>query len=286
MPDSTGNVLSPRTARRAAVLGSPIGHSLSPPLHRAAYRALGLSGWTYERFAVGGFGEPSLPAFMAGLDEAWVGLSLTMPLKEAALRVAARVSDEARLVQSANTLIRHPDGWHAATTDSQGLVTALRRSGFGRVEDALVLGSGATARSVLQALAVLGCRRVRVAVRGAIRPEAVTAAVALGVALEVCAMGEVPLLAGQSGLVVSTLPGGTDPGWPPTAGDRLSRTVLLDVGYDPWPTPLARWASAGGARVHSGLGMLVFQAAEQVRLMTGRDAPEAAMAAAVGLASW
>ncbi|MFY1599775.1 shikimate dehydrogenase, partial [Micromonospora sp. WMMD737] len=109
-------------ARRAGVLGLPIAHSRSPQLHLAAYRALGLSDWTYERIECTG---EQLPQVVAGFGPEWVGVSVTMPGKFAALRFADDVSDRARLVGSANTLVRCPAGWHADNTDVDGVRGAL-----------------------------------------------------------------------------------------------------------------------------------------------------------------
>lgn len=108
---------------RALVLGSPIGHSLSPVLHRAAYASLGLTDWTYDAFEVD---EGGFASFVAGLGADVRGLSLTMPLKEVAFTVATAVSDRARLAGAVNTLIRRDDGgWDADNTDIAGIVAAL-----------------------------------------------------------------------------------------------------------------------------------------------------------------
>src|SRR4051794_12969885 len=90
-----------RTSRRAAVLGSPIAHSLSPALHRAAYIELGLD-WTYDAIECD---EAALPAFVQSLDASWVGLSLTMPLKRAVLPLLAEMSETVRLTGAANTVL-------------------------------------------------------------------------------------------------------------------------------------------------------------------------------------
>ena len=95
------------TARKAAVLGSPVAHSRSPQLHLAAYRALGLDDWTYDRIECT---EDRLPSLVRGLGPEWVGLSVTMPGKFAALRVADECTERADLVGSANTLVRCAGG--------------------------------------------------------------------------------------------------------------------------------------------------------------------------------
>jgi shikimate dehydrogenase len=264
----------------AAVLGRPVGHSLSPVLHRTGYRVARLDDWRYTAHDVG---EGELVAFVDGLDESWRGLSLTMPLKEVALGVATTVSSTARVTGAVNTLVRRGDlGWDAHNTDVHGLEATL--ADVAHHGTATVLGAGATARSALVALAGLGVERVRLAVRSEPRRETVELAVRLGLALHPVALGDWPRSPG--GVVISTLPAGpsADVGAALDAvdprgrgGHGLSGVTLLDVVYADWPTPLARCATRHGLTVVSGLEMLVHQAAEQFRLFTGRPAPVAEM---------
>jgi shikimate dehydrogenase len=265
-------------SRRAAVLGSPISHSLSPALHRAAYRALGLSDWFYDAHEVP---EPALGGFVAGLGPYWAGLSLTMPLKEAAFDVADEVSPLARQVGAINTLLRRPDGgWRADNTDVYGVAQALREAGRDQVAEALVLGSGATARSVVAALASLGCARVTFAVRSGARARTLDQARRAGLEVDVVRLDQVGVRLGQAPVVVSTLPAGALTGAVLAAGTRCPDHLLLDVVYAGWPTPLAVTFQGAGAVVVDGLEMLIHQAAQQVHLMTGLRAPVAAMRAA------
>lgn len=242
---------------RAAVLGRPIAHSLSPPLHRAAYAALGLD-WTYDAVECG---PDELPAFLDSLGPEWAGLSLTMPLKQAVLPLLDTVSDLARDVAAANTVVLRDGRRHGENTDVHGIVAALASAGITTVGKAVVLGGGATARSALAALAQLGCTSPSLVVRS--EPvDTLAAAERLGITPSVT--GELPA---ACDLLISTLPAG--------AADRFAPYVrdvpaLLDVVYDPWPTPLA--AACGGIVV-SGASMLLHQAAEQVRLMTGYEPP-------------
>lgn len=259
---------------RAAVLGSPIAHSLSPALHRAAYASLGLR-WTYEAIEVD---APGLAGFLAGLDRSWAGLSLTMPLKEEAARLLADVDPTARALRSVNTVLPSGAGWRGTNTDVYGMTEALTRAGMeGIPAAALVLGAGATARSAVAALASLGVPRVTVAAR---RAEA--AAEVAGLARELGLASGVADLTPDADLlglpvVVSTLPGAAAEPWAALA--PLARGLLLDASYHPWPTPLA--ASWGSGSVASGRDMLLWQAVEQVRLMTGREPSVDAMAAAL-----
>jgi shikimate dehydrogenase len=272
---------------QAAVLGSPIGHSLSPVLHLAAYRGLGLSHWSYGAHEVQ---APGLRTFVAGLGPQWAGLSLTMPLKEVAFEVADTVSDLAGEVGAINTLVRRPDGgWSGDNTDVYGVVQSLREAGVAQVDSALVLGSGATARSVVAALAVLGCTKVTFAVRSVPRRETLDQARRAGLAADVVGLDQLADVLGDAPMVVSTLPAGAlngiaPPAMTPPAPLLHSDQLLLDVVYSEWPTPLARSFQAAGARAVSGLEMLVHQAAEQVHLMTGRRPPVDQMRAA-GLAA-
>lgn len=255
--------------RRAAVLGSPIAHSLSPVLHRAAYAALGLDGWSYDALECG---EADLPAFVDGLGPEWAGLSLTMPLKRVALDVADDVSPLAAATGAANTLVLTPEGRYADNTDVGGIVAALQ----GATGRALVLGAGGTAQAALAAFRELGITEVTVAVRSAARAgELVDAAHRLGVEPAIIPVlgDEVPALP-PAEVVVSTLPAGAADG----LGEQVRPgAIVLDVVYAPWPTRLAATAAAHGARVVSGLEMLLHQAVAQVELMTGRPGPVDAM---------
>ncbi|WP_030725263.1 shikimate dehydrogenase [Streptomyces sp. NRRL S-237] len=275
-----------RRPRRAAVLGSPVAHSLSPALHSCAYRVLGLDHWSYDRHEVD---EHALPGFLARLRDraegpTWAGLSLTMPLKRAVIPLLDEVTVRAAAVETVNTVLRTPDGRLTGdNTDIPGLVAALRERGVHRVESATVLGAGATAASALAALAELGSGPVTVCARG---PERAARMRAWGERLGV----EVRTLAWERAgaaltapLVLSTTPKG--------AADALARAVparpgvLFDVVYDPWPTPLAAAWSAAGGPVLGGLDLLVHQATRQVELMTGRGPAPLARMRAVGSAA-
>ena len=268
--------------RHAAVLGSPISHSLSPALHLAAYRALRLSHWSYSAHEVQ---ASALPGFVEGLGPNWAGLSLTMPLKEVAFEVADEVSDLAREVGAINTLVRRQDGgWKGDNTDVYGVTQALREAGHSHVASAVVLGSGATARSVVAALATLGCAKVTFAVRSTARQETLDQARRAGLGVDVAGLGQLADVLGGARVVVSSLPAKALTGGSLPQVSGCSDLLLLDVVYTGWPTPLARTFAEAGARVVSGLEMLVHQAAEQVYLMTGLRPPVDQMRAA-GLAA-
>ncbi|MFF4758182.1 shikimate dehydrogenase [Streptomyces sp. NPDC001292] len=252
-------------ARRAAVLGSPIAHSLSPVLHRAAYVELGLSNWSYDRFEID---EAGLPAFFEGLGPEWAGLSLTMPLKRAVIPLLDEISDTAASVEAVNTVVFTADGRRVGdNTDVPGMVAALREHGIEQVGSAAVLGAGATASSALAALARVCTGEVVAYVRSEARAAEMRQ---WGERLDVEVRTADWADAGQAlkaPLVIATTPAGTTDALVDAVPGRPA--TLFDVLYDPWPTPLAaRWSMAGGAVV-SGLDLLVHQAVLQVEQMTG-----------------
>ncbi len=264
--------------RRAAVLGSPIEHSLSPVLHRAAYEALGLHGWEYQRHRVT---ESELPAFLDSCDESWVGLSLTMPLKQVALQVVDVVEPLAEVVGAINTLLFSPGGLKVgANTDVYGLVEAIRQAQVSTGQPrttGVIIGGGATAASAIAALGELGITDPIVLVRSLGRSGTVIrAATAMGVSPTYLTLGTAPATAAvrEAGILISTIPGGASAQLVDLLGPRISpEQTLLDVVYEGWPTPFpSAWKERGGT-VAPGYDMLLYQAAEQVRLMTGHDAP-------------
>ncbi|MGW5973237.1 shikimate dehydrogenase [Streptomyces sp. NPDC055186] len=260
--------------RRAAVLGSPIDHSLSPVLHRAAYAELGLREWTYDRFEID---EQALPGFFGTLGPEWAGLSLTMPLKRAVIPLLDGISETAASVDAVNTVVFAEDGRRTGdNTDIPGMVAALREHGIEKVDTAAVLGAGATASSALAALARICTGEVSVHVRSAARAAEMRQwAERLGVAVRIADWDDAEQ-ALHAPLVIATTPAGVT--------DTLAHAVperpaaLFDVLYDPWPTALAaRWSASGGAVV-GGLDLLVHQAVLQVEQMTGRSpAPASVM---------
>lgn len=262
--------------RRAAVLGSPIAHSLSPVLHRAAYAAMGLDAWSYDAVECG---EDELAALLDGLGPEWAGLSLTMPLKRVALRLVDTVSDLAVTVGGANTILFRDGRRHGENTDVYGIEAALAEAGVKAPASALVLGGGATAASALAALAGLGTREAVLAARTPERAAgAAEAGERSGLTVRVVPLDRVPAHL-PAELVVSTLPGrAADAFAEPVAA---SGAALFDVVYAPWPTALAAAVQRAGGTVVGGFEMLLHQAVRQVALMTGREAvPVAAMRAA------
>ncbi|UXA09009.1 shikimate dehydrogenase [Mycobacterium sp. SMC-2] len=265
-------------ARKAGVLGKPIAHSKSPQLHLAAYRALGLHDWTYERIECD---AEQLPAVVSGFGPEWVGVSVTMPGKFAALRFADERTERAERVGSANTLVRTPSGWRADNTDIDGVAGALASTG-GAAGPALVCGSGGTAPAAVLGLAQLGVGAITVVARN---PDKAARLVDLGAGIGVptrfVSLDSAELARAVAGaeVLVSTIPADVAARY---ADIFAPIPVLLDAVYDPWPTPLAAAVAAAGGRVVSGLQMLLHQAFTQVELFTGLPAPREAMAAALG----
>lgn len=267
--------VEPIPGRRAAVCGKPIAHSLSPVIHAAGFAAAGLGGWTYTAIECA---EAELPDLVSRLGPEWAGLSLTMPLKDVALRLGRGASPIAVATGAANTLVRRPDGtWYADNTDVTGMVRVLRDRGLKSAPTVTVLGGGGTARAALAAAAEFGARVVRVVTRrpGA-RDELRPAADALGVRIDGVGWADADQ-AFDADAVISTVPQG--------AADVLAGSihwrpgsVFFDAIYDPWPTPLAAAATAASVRVASGLDLLLAQALSQFEQFTGvAEAPEAAM---------
>lgn len=260
---------------RCGVRGSPIDHSLSPVLHRAAYRALGLTDWSYDRVRVE---ADELATHVRGLDESWRGLSLTMPLKEAAFDVVHTASAVAVQVGAINTLVRDDAGWGGHNTDVYGIVEALREVGIGTVRSAVLVGAGATARSALAALAELGTVQVSFMVRQAARPGTLALARDLGLDAVTVPLGHWPY---GADLVVSTVPATAYAGLLGALPEARHGSAVLDCVYGDGPSPLLGVAKEIGYVVVEGTDMLLHQAREQVRLITGREAPIDAMRSAL-----
>lgn len=253
------------TRSRLAVLGSPISHSLSPVIHRAAYGILGVD-WSYEAVEVT---EQSLPSFVSSRDSTWRGLSLTMPLKREVLPLLTWRDPLVDTVGAANTLLWGEDSALLGfNTDVYGVERSFRDAGVESLDLVHVLGAGATAASVIAGVARLGATRVQVLARS---PERVRVLSVLGenLGVRVTAIPWDDGLTGHPDAVVSTVPGGADL---PDFLDETRRTsVLFDVAYDPWPSPLATsWGSVGGI-VISGLDLLVNQAVGQLRIFVAGE---------------
>jgi len=261
---------------KAAVLGKPIAHSLSPVLHRAAYRALGLDGWTYDLVECD---EAGLAAYVRSRGPEWAGLSLTMPLKRTVLPLLDHVDHLATAAGGANTVVFRPEGRYGYNTDVQGIVDALTEAGGPAPGSVTIIGAGATACSALAAVGELGVPGADIVLRDPSRAGGLLATAArLSLKVRLRPWEDLGDGAVVPDLLISTVPAGAADEY----AQRLRVThhappAVMDVVYHPWPTPLAEAAAAAGSVVASGYAMLLHQAAAQVELMTGKPAPVEAM---------
>ena len=259
----------------AAVIGSPIRHSLSPVIHRAAWVQLGIDGWEYRRLERDG---DSLPGLIAGLSDDCAGLSVTMPCKQAIMALLDVIDPLARAVGAVNTVVPSSGVLAGFNTDVTGISSAVRRAcSMANVplpRSALVLGARATASSALAGLGELGITASTVAARRFGGPGSVVAGASrLGVSIEQVLWSDIEAVdraAHGVDLIISTLPASAaDP-----LAERLNvreGQILLDVVYAPRQTALRSTFEKAGGIVAEGTDMLVYQAAAQVQLMTGRS---------------
>ncbi len=261
---------------KAAVLGKPIAHSLSPVLHRAAYQALGFADWTYDLVECD---EAGLAGYVRSRGPEWAGLSLTMPLKRTVLPLLDHVDQLAAATGGANTVVFRPEGRYGYNTDVRGIVDALTEAGRPAPGAVTILGGGATACSALAAVGELGLPGADVVLRDPSRAgDLLATAGRLGLQVRPHPWAGLADIAGAADLLIATVPAGAADAY----AERVRLThqappALLDVVYHPWPTPLAEAAAAAGSVVVSGYAMLLHQAAAQVELMTGKPAPLEAM---------
>ena len=259
--------------KKFAVLGSPIAHSKSPNIHSAAYRVLGEE-WSYDRHEVA---KGSLMKFIESTGAEYSGFSVTMPLKEDAFTFAEELDEVSTLAKASNTLALFDGKWFGFNTDVFGIVQAIRAKTTAAISSSLIIGSGATAKSAMVAVAQISPRsRVYVFARN---KKAAKLLVEFGKSLGLSVRRSF-LLNGKlssSDLIISTLPGR---GLDSLAQKLIVRSsfipkgLLLDVAYDPWPSQIAELWAARGATVTSGKEMLVWQAIAQIRIFKHRNPAE------------
>lgn len=247
----------------AAVLGSPISHSLSPRLHMCAYKHLNISG-NYGSFDVP---AGTLRDFLKDKADGWTGFSLTMPLKEEVLSVAEVIDPLVKRIQSGNTLVRQGDSWILHSTDVRGFQSAWNHENPSKPKSVLIVGSGATARA---AAAAFDDESTAISVlhRNPEREESMRASVNLS------NMKFLPWQFSndfyESDLVVNTTPKSVLDSFAQELSQKPQGT-FFDVIYNPWPTQFATAWSRTGSAVISGLDLLIAQGIEQIKLFSGID---------------
>ncbi|MDO5719817.1 MAG: shikimate dehydrogenase [Actinomycetaceae bacterium] len=257
----------------AAVIGTPIAHSLSPIMHNAAYRQLGIN----ARFEAVEVDQDSLTGFISDLADDLLGLAVTMPLKQRIIPLLDVVEPLAQAVGAVNTVVPSHRVLTGFNTDVYGIVEALREAGEadGRAR-AVILGSRATASSALAAMGELHVGHTSIIARRFSGPGSISLSeMRLGVSpthIPWRNTEEAVAALNQADLIVSTLPAGVADHWAPMFKPR-AQTLVLDAPYYPWPSQFALAAERAGALAVSGLSMLLHQARRQFELMTGQDAP-------------
>lgn len=257
---------------QAGVLGHPIAHSQSPLLHSTAYRQLELP-IGYDRYDVVPEELASFLEEAKSSEETWLGFSVTMPLKGAAVELMDSVSTRVNRLGFLNTIVFDEQGKASGyNTDVDGIVEALTFAGLSQAATGgrmAILGAGGTAAASIEAACLLEMDGVDIFARQLSKAEPqVLLAQHLGLNTEVHNLDTFSDRAGQYQAVISTLPPRAADGYAEQLGSQHDVGPLLDVAYDPWPSRLATsWHNAGG-RVVSGLEMLLYQAVEQVKLFS------------------
>ncbi len=241
----------------AAVLGSPIAHSLSPLIHSLAYEYLGLTAH-YEAIEVN---AGALTKFLNQTDKTC--LSLTMPLKEEAMKVADVISDVATRISCGNTLSLNEGVWSLTSTDVSGFDKALKMHGIDTVDSVLIIGAGATARAAMAAVSAI-TKSVSVVSRNSEREAAINKASGINVSyLPWKLTDEI----NDADLVINTTPNQAADFF--LSGIDKPRGTLFEVLYHPWPTAISRAWSETQAQVIDGLDLLIHQAIAQVEIFSG-----------------
>ena len=258
--------------KQFAVVGSPISHSKSPIIHRAAHRVLSLD-WNYSAVEIS---EGRLLQFLETLDDSWHGLSVTMPLKLEATRLASELDPIAQATRVTNTLCRTQQGWKGFNTDVFGIQSALKDSLSSGATRVLILGSGATATSaVFAALLSNPASKVTVVARDAMKAKQ-TRSLALdaGFSIDIRSFKALYRSLATADIVISTLPAGALDSYATKLGRAWffkPRGLFFDIAYSSWPSAFASAWMARSLPAVSGIEMLIFQAIAQLRVFTSGD---------------
>lgn len=260
------------------LLGYPVAHSVSPAMHNAAFRALGLD-YVYIPWAVR---PEDFPRSLEALRrmENFAGANVTIPHKEAALRAVGRLSPEASSIGAVNTIVPQNGILVGHNTDARGFLTSLREEGQvdPKGKRAALLGAGGGAKAVAYALAEAGSAEIRLFNRTRDRAQSLLTQLRQAFPnAEVLAFGLqdiTPEVFAEIDILVNATPVGMKESDPPLFNYKVlpSHLVLCDLIYDPPETPLLREAKSRGCRTLNGLGMLLYQGVRAFELWTGREA--------------
>jgi shikimate dehydrogenase len=241
----------------AAVLGSPIAHSLSPLLHSLAYKFLGLAA-RYEAIEVKA-GE--LATYLAATDKN--ALSLTMPLKEEALKVSHVISNIAQRISCGNTLSLKDGDWSLTSTDVSGFDFALKMHEIEQVESTVIIGAGATARAAVASVSTIS-KSVSVISRNPEREQAMNQASLVEITY---LPWELTDQLNSADLVINTTPDRAGDFFVPSIKNPAG--TFFEVLYNPWPTSMSKAWSKSENRVIDGLDLLIHQGISQVEIFSG-----------------
>ncbi|MCQ3932640.1 MAG: shikimate dehydrogenase [Chloroflexi bacterium] len=272
--------------KRIGIIGWPVEHSLSPVMHNAAFAALGLSDWHYERLPTP---KEDLTTRIENLiKEGFVGANVTVPHKQAVMPLLNNITLAARGIGAVNTIVIEEGRTEGYNTDSPGFMLDLAAQGVEVAgKRALVLGAGGSAHAVVLGLANGGAHVTVVARRDNAAWElrnAVRRGVSKQLEIEVQPLSALAKVAATVDVIVNTTPVGMWPNveespWPEYV-PIPSGVVVYDLIYRPMQTKFMQQAEAAGARAIGGLGMLVYQGAAAFELWTGQQAPADVMRAA------
>ena len=238
----------------AAVLGSPIAHSLSPLIHSLAYEHLGLQA-RYEAIEVKAGG---LESFITQTDKNC--LSLTMPLKEEAMKVADVISDVAARISCGNTLSLNEGVWSLTSTDVSGFDQTLQMHGLEKIDSVLIIGAGATARAAVSSVSQFA-KSISVISRNPEREAAMNRASLVDVTY---LPWEFTSLINTATLVINTTPNKAADFF--TSSINTPSGTFFEVLYHPWPTSISKVWSESSGPVIDGLDLLIHQAISQIEI--------------------
>lgn len=265
---------------RAALIGDPVDHSLSPVMHNAAFQALGIDA-VYELWHTPLADLPQRVDSVRGEDI--LGANVTVPHKQDVFDLVDAATDTAQRIGAVNTILPVGNGLLGDNTDAYGFATSLREE-IATLPDGLVLviGAGGASRAVLVALEEMGFEAIALANRTRSRAEDLIDALRLR-NTRVIDLAEIPATMPDAGLVINATSIGWHEDLSPVSPDHLALTrhaaVAVDLTYR--DTPFLQAARAAGYQGIDGLGMLIHQGARSFALWTGQEPPVEVMRQAV-----